>query len=158
MVLAVLVLDANDPLAVVHDDAREPEYSAAYRSYVDSILERVRLVYYGQDRTLIKTGALDSTIGAAMARSESLYPFVGDEFYRTGELRSWRTLDDRSVTFGVAGVFVLIGPLPRAPRTDPPGGVRDASARSPEASAPSVRAESMPAPARSQDPRSVEDR
>jgi hypothetical protein len=103
-VLAVLVLDANDPLAVVHDDAREPQYSAAYRSYVDSIIDRVRLVYYGQDRTLLKTGALDSTIEAALARSGSLYPFVGEEFYRTGELRNWRTLDDRSVTFGVAGV------------------------------------------------------
>jgi hypothetical protein len=102
--LAVLVLDANDPLAVVHDDAREPEYSTAYRSYVDSILDRVRLVYYGQDRRLLETGALDSTIEAALARSSSLYPFVGEEFYRTGELRSWRSLDDRSVTFGVAGV------------------------------------------------------
>ena len=27
--LAVFVLDANDPLAVVHDDSREAEYSAA---------------------------------------------------------------------------------------------------------------------------------
>ena len=103
-VLAVLVLDANDPLAVAHDDSREAEYSAAYRSYVDSILERVRLVYYGQDHALIIGGAFNNTIAAAMARSESLYPFVGAEFYRTGELRNWRTLDDRSVTFGVAGV------------------------------------------------------
>ena len=63
-----------------------------------------RLVFYGQDRTLLQSGALDSTIEAALARSNSLYPFVGEEFYRTGELRNWRTLDDRSVTFGVAGV------------------------------------------------------
>ena len=103
-VLAVLVLDANDPLAVVHDDAREAEYSKAYRTYVDSILERVRLVYYGQDRTLISGGRYDATLAAALDRSNSLYPFVGDEFYRTGELRDWRNLDDRSVTFGVAGV------------------------------------------------------
>jgi hypothetical protein len=103
-VLAVLVLDANDPLAVIHDDEREAEYSNAYRSYVDSILDRLRLVYYGQDRTLIKNGALEPTIHAALTRSGSLYPFVGEEFYRTGELRDWRTLDDRSVTFGVAGV------------------------------------------------------
>jgi hypothetical protein len=103
-VLAVLVLDANDPLAVVHDDAREAEYSKAYRTYVDSILERVRLVYYGQDRTLISGGRYDATLAAALDRSNSLYPFVGDEFYRTGELRDWRSLDDRSVTFGVAGV------------------------------------------------------
>jgi hypothetical protein len=103
-VLSVLVLDANDPLAVVHEDDREPQYSQAYRSYVDSILERVRLVYYGHDRTLIKGGAYDVTVAAALARSNSLYPFVGEEFYRTGELRDWRTLDDRSVTFGVAGV------------------------------------------------------
>ena len=103
-VLAVLVLDVNDPLAVVHDDSREAQYSAAYRSYVDSILERVRLVYYGQDHALIKGGSFTNTVAAALARSESLYPFVGEEFYRTGELRNWRTLDDRSVTFGVAGV------------------------------------------------------
>lgn len=103
-VLAVLVLDANDPLAVVHDDSREPLYSASYRNYVDSILERVRLVYYGQDRALIAGGAFDHTVAAALARSETLYPFVGEEFYRTGELRNWRALDDRSVTFGVAGV------------------------------------------------------
>ncbi len=103
-VLAVLVLDANDPLAVVHDDERETEYSAAYRSYVDSILDRVRLVYYGQDRALIVGGAIEDTVAAALDRSSSLYPFVGEEFYRTGRLRDWRTLDDRSVTFGVAGV------------------------------------------------------
>jgi hypothetical protein len=103
-VLAVLVLDANDPLAVVHDDRREAEYSNAYRHYVDSILERVRLVYYGQDHDLIAGGAHGATVDAALARSGSLYPFVGEEFYRTGELRDWRTLDDRSVTFGVAGV------------------------------------------------------
>ena len=103
-VLAVLVLDANDPLAVVHDDTREAEYSAAYRNYVDSILGRVRLVYYGQDRALIAGGSFNKTVAAAMERSESLYPFVGEEFYRTGELRDWRELDDRSVTFGVAGV------------------------------------------------------
>lgn len=103
-VLAVLVLDANDPLAVVHDDEREAEYSNGYRSYVDSILSRVRLVYYGQDRALVTGGAVDSTVAAALARSDSLYPFVGEEFYRTGQLRDWRNLDDRSVTFGVAGV------------------------------------------------------
>jgi hypothetical protein len=102
--LAVLVLDANDPLAVMHEDAREAEYSAAYRSYVDAILDRLRLVYYGQDRTLIEGGTVNETVSAALARSGSLYPFVGEEFYRTGELRDWRTLDDRSVTFGVAGV------------------------------------------------------
>jgi hypothetical protein len=103
-VLAVMVLDANDPLAVVHDDHREAAYSKAYREYVDSILERVRLVYYGQDRDLVNGGAYRATVEAALARSGSLYPFVGEEFYRTGELRDWRTFDDRSVTFGVAGV------------------------------------------------------
>lgn len=108
-VLAVLVLDANDPLAVVHDDEREVEYSDAYRTYVDSILSRVRIVYYGQDRALITAGAVDSTVEAALARSNSLYPFVGEEFYRTGQLRDWRTLDDRSVTFGVAGVSLSRG-------------------------------------------------
>ena len=102
--LAVLTLDANDPLAVVHDDPREWAYSAAYQGYVDSILNRVRLVYYGQDRDLIMSGAVEAAIDEALGRSGALYPFVGQEFYRTGEIRDWRSLDDRSVTFGVAGV------------------------------------------------------
>lgn len=103
-VLAVLVLDANDPLAVAHDDDREAQYAAAYQSYVDSVLGRVRLVYYGQERELVEGGAIAATIDTALARSTALYPFVGQEFYRTGSLRDWRTLDDRAVTFGVAGV------------------------------------------------------
>jgi hypothetical protein len=103
-VLAVLVLDANDPLAVAHDDEREAAYSEAYRNYVDAILGRLRLVYYGQDGQLIVAGRVGDTVTAALDRSASLYPFVGEEFYRTGVLRDWRTLDDRSVAFGVAGV------------------------------------------------------
>ena len=103
-VMAVLVLDANDPLAVVHTDEREASYSGAYQRYVESVLDRVRLVYYGQDRELIYKGAVGAAIDSAFERSDALYPFVGDEFYRTGELREWRSLDDRAVTFGVAGV------------------------------------------------------
>ena len=103
-VLAVLVLDLNDPLAAIHDDPREASYATAYQSYVNSILQKVRLVYYGQNHDLIFGGAITATIDSALVRSGSLYPFIGEEFYRTGELRDWRVLDDRSVTFGVAGV------------------------------------------------------
>lgn len=103
-VLAVLVLDVNDPLAAIHDDPLEASYSAAYQSYVTSILDKLRLVYYGQNHDLIYDGAVAATIDSAFVRSGSLYPFIGEEFYRTGELRDWRVLDDRSVTFGVAGV------------------------------------------------------
>jgi hypothetical protein len=107
--LAVLVLDANDPLAVGHDDEREASYSAAYQRYVDSILGRVKLVYYGQDHDLVHRGRVNDTVDVAVARSLNLYPFVGQEFYRTGELREWRSLDDRAVTFGVAGVALSRG-------------------------------------------------
>ncbi len=99
-----VTLDANDPLAVVHDDPREAAYSAAYQGYVDSILDRIRLVYYGQNHDLIMSGAVDAAIEEALDRSGTLYPFVGQGFYRTGEIRDWRSLDDRSVAFGVAGV------------------------------------------------------
>jgi hypothetical protein len=108
-VLAVLVLDANDPLAVVHDDPRESSYAASYQAYVDSSLNRLRLVFYGQSRDLITRGRIDQTVQAAFGRSNSLYPFVGQEFFRTGELRDWRSLDDRAVTFGVAGVALSRG-------------------------------------------------
>ncbi len=102
-VLAVCVADANDPLAVSDADPREPTYGDAYRRYVDSILGRVRLVYYGRDAGLLG-GRLGATLTAAVQRSRNLYPYVGQEFYRTGQLRDWRSFDDRSVAFGVAGV------------------------------------------------------
>lgn len=102
-VLAVRVLDANDPLAVVHDDSLEPTYAAAYQSYVDEVRDRLRLVYYGQNRRLIYGGRVDASVENILQRSRVFYPFLGAEFYRTGSLRSWRELDDRSVAFGVAG-------------------------------------------------------
>ncbi len=103
-VLAVRVADANDPLAVAHDDALEPSYAGHYQAFVDSVRPRLRLVYYGQDRDLVHGHRVDGAIAAIIDRSRSLYPFLGDEFYRTGRLRSWSEIDDRSVAFGVAGV------------------------------------------------------
>jgi len=108
-VLAVRVIDANDPLAVVHDDPREIRYSQAYQAYVDSVLGRVRLVYYGRDDGLALDGDLGGVVEGAFERGRELYPFVGEEFYRTGSLRSWKVFDDRSVAFGVAGVALSRG-------------------------------------------------
>jgi hypothetical protein len=108
-VLAVRVLDANDPLAAAHNDSLEPTYAAAYQAYVDSARPRLRLVYYGMDRQLVYGRRVDGSIGGIIERSRSLYPFLGEEFYRTGSLRSWRELDDRSVAFGVAGVSLSRG-------------------------------------------------
>ncbi len=103
-VLAVRVIDANDPLAVVHNDPREVRYAQGYQQYVDSILGRVRLVYYGPNSELANSGDFGAVIELAFERARELYPFVGEEFYRTGRLRNWKTFDDQSVTFGVAGV------------------------------------------------------
>lgn len=108
-VLAVRVLDANDPLAVAHDDSLEPTYAGSYQAYVDSIRSRLRLVYYGQDHQLVYRGRVGDSIRTTLDRTRALYPFVGEEFYRTGSLRSWSELDDRSVAFGVAGVSLSRG-------------------------------------------------
>lgn len=108
-VLAVRVIDANDPLAVVHDDPREARYAQAYQTYVDSVLGRIRLVYYGRDQDLAQRDDLGRMVDLAFERSRELYPFVGEEFFRRGSLCSWRVLDDRSVTFGVAGVALSRG-------------------------------------------------
>lgn len=108
-VLAAWVMRANDPLAVGNSDSREVRYSQAYRRYVDQALPRVRLVYYGQDRALVTERRLGPSVEATLQRAHSLYPFVGEEFYRTGSLRDWRTFDDRSVAFGVAAVSLSHG-------------------------------------------------
>jgi hypothetical protein len=103
-VLAVRVLDASDPLAVQHWDPREPRYAAAYMEYVDTLHDRMRLVYYGQDPGLIYDRDVEGAVTQVMSRTGELYPRVGEEFFRTGQLRDWRTLDDRSVAFGVAAI------------------------------------------------------
>lgn len=108
-VLSVRVLDANDPLAAAHDDLLEPTYAGAYQTYVDSVRDRLRLVYYGQDRQLIEGKKVRASVVTILDRSRSLYPFLGAEFYRTGSLRTWREIDDRSVAFGVAGVSLSRG-------------------------------------------------
>jgi hypothetical protein len=108
-VLAVRVLDANDPLAVAHDDPREPMYAEAYQSYVDSMIGRVRLVYYGEDADLVRNHRVMNVVGGIFDRSRQLYPFVGDEFFRSGELRNWHSFDDRSVAFGVAAISLSRG-------------------------------------------------
>ncbi len=108
-VLAVYVLDANDPLAAAHSDPREPQYSGGYQRYVNTILYRVRLVYYGQDRGLVRDARVQETVGGMLDRSRGLYPFVGSEFFRTGTLQDWRKFDDLSVAFGVAGISLSRG-------------------------------------------------
>lgn len=108
-VLAVRVLDASDPLAVAHDDPREPGYASAYQAYVDSVRVRLRLVYYGQDSDLVLGRNLSAAVSGTIERSRSLYPRVGDEFFRTGALRDWRSFDDRSVAFGVAAISLSRG-------------------------------------------------
>lgn len=109
-VLAVRVLDANDPLAVSHGDNREPSYGRAYEEYVNSILDRLRIVYYSEGSHLsVRETGVDRFVAGVMSRSRELYPLIGEEFYRTGKLRNWRVLDDRSVTFGVAGVALSHG-------------------------------------------------
>ena len=102
--LAVLVCDANDPLAVSDADRAEARYAAEWLHYGGSVLGRVRLVYYGQDRRLVESGDLNTFVQGIFGRSRELYPFVGEEFLRGGDLRGWRQIDDRSVAFGVAGV------------------------------------------------------
>ena len=108
-VLAVRVLDVNDPLAVRHDDPREPRYAGDYARYVDSVRGRVRLVYYGQDDAAIRGGRSHEVADRALARSRGLYPVVGAEFFRSGTFRDWHSFDDRSVAFGVAGVALSRG-------------------------------------------------
>jgi hypothetical protein len=108
-VLAVRVLDANDPLATTHDDHLEPTYASSYQAFVDAARSRLRLVYYGQNGSLVHDRRVAESIDEILERSRALYPFLGEEFYRTGGLRSWQELDDRSVAFGVAGVSLSRG-------------------------------------------------
>ncbi len=138
-VLATRTCAANDPLAVSDGDPMEPRYAAAWEAYVISALPRLRLVYYGPSELLLEREDPRAFVAAVLARSRRLYPYVGQELVRDGRVRDWRTVDDRSVAFGTAGValshaltdlanlatyvWVRGGGLPPTPRPTPRGHV-----------------------------------
>jgi hypothetical protein len=97
------IVVAGDPLASCRD-SRLPTYAADYAKYADALYDRLPRVYYGIDQAAFRGDGLSSIVRDARGRGSRLAPFIGEEYYRSGRLRSSSDFDDLAVTFGVASI------------------------------------------------------
>ncbi|HEX2122948.1 MAG TPA: hypothetical protein VHL59_15050 [Thermoanaerobaculia bacterium] len=98
--LAHLVADANNPFHVANDDERLAASHNDYEQYFERRLAKFPTVFYGLDPQFRLTAYLDKTF----ARTAKFYPLVREEYFRSGELRTSASFDDRSTAFGVASI------------------------------------------------------
>jgi len=103
-VVSHYMADADNPLNTSESDPKEGNYFANYLFYAQSAEPRFDVVFYGIDRSLTSSRAVDSLVARALARGRTLYPLVGLEYRRIGFLDGKRYFDDKSTAFGVAAV------------------------------------------------------
>ena len=104
--LAHLIADLNAPFLTAQPNDR---HAQAFALYVPSAAPRIPLVFYGLERPVVSGAA--SGIPAMLASSrrrdaEVLADYVREDLDRVGGPASWRSLDDRSSSFGTASLFL----------------------------------------------------
>jgi len=104
-VLAHFAVDLNAPFSGAEDgDA----YAQSFASYVPSAAPRIPFVFYGQERATIRGTAAKLPGAMALRHGEVdlLELIVREDLDRIGGPRAWRSLDDRSSTFGTASLLL----------------------------------------------------
>jgi hypothetical protein len=101
--LAHLTLDLEGPFA---GDGGQDADGQAFAAYLRSCSPRVPIVFYGREglRLTASETALEPYLVDQRQRAEALRPLVRADFGRIGGPAAWRTLDDRSTTFGAASL------------------------------------------------------
>ncbi|MFQ5876578.1 MAG: hypothetical protein ACE5JH_02635 [Acidobacteriota bacterium] len=102
--LAHLVADAAFPLNVSDADPREPLYREAYRSYIESVLDKIPFVLDRGGSEALEAGDVQAFIMESVRRAEASYPLIGPAFDDDGTPRTRAALDERSVPFGIASL------------------------------------------------------
>lgn len=103
-VVAHYLAEANNPLATSNRDREEPRYGADYGRYLESAQGRFQVVFYGFRRGFDSPKSLATMLAETLARSRSLYPFVGREYRRIGFGAGSGRFDDRSTAYGVGAI------------------------------------------------------
>jgi hypothetical protein len=103
-VVSHYVADANNPLNTSASDALEGRYFADFAGYMESVEPRLQTIFYGLDARLHGPTELERFVAETLERGRALYPLVGQEYRRIGQLPGWRHFDDRSTAFGIAAV------------------------------------------------------
>ncbi|MGE5236091.1 MAG: hypothetical protein ACM3O7_07075 [Acidobacteriota bacterium] len=103
--LAHFTTDLDSPLDVSR--TADPKVQA-FAAYAASVATRIPVVFYGQDRALIRasTTELPAVLRARRRQVAALDLLVRDDLDRAGGPAAWRALDDRSTSFGAASLVL----------------------------------------------------
>ncbi|MEO8277059.1 MAG: hypothetical protein ABI639_12670 [Thermoanaerobaculia bacterium] len=98
------VADANLPLNAANSDSGEGRYFRDFLEYAESARPRFAVVFYGLGSDWTSTRDVESWMRTTLARGRKLYPAIGNEYRRIGEIAGQADFDDRSTAFAVAAV------------------------------------------------------
>jgi hypothetical protein len=101
--VAHFVADANNPLNTAQEP-REARYFADYLYYMASAQPRFAPVFYGVNHRLDRAPDLGPLAAEALGRGRALYPLVGKEYQRVGQVSGRDLFDDKSTAFGIAAL------------------------------------------------------
>jgi len=104
-VLAHMVVDVGSPFL---DSPGSESHGQAFAAFAHSRGPRIPFVFYGQSRALINGPAtgIERLIEVRRREAAPLLLIIRDDMNRAGGPPGWRSLDDRSSTFGAASVVV----------------------------------------------------
>ncbi len=103
-VISHYAAEANNPLAASDGDRTEARYANDYARYVESILPRCPLIFYGKPPDLLDERGAERLIDRALERSRALYPTIASEYRRIEYASGRLSFDDRSTAFGVSSL------------------------------------------------------
>ena len=103
-VISHYAAEANNPLAAADEDRAESRYAHDYARYVESILPRCPLIFYGNPTDLLDPRGAERLVDRALARSRKLYPTLASEYQRIEYGSGRLNFDDRSTAFGLSSI------------------------------------------------------
>jgi len=98
------VADANLPLNTSNSDPREARYFRDFLEYADAARPRFAVVFYGLGPEWQSARGVQAWTRSTLARGRKLYPAIGEEYRRIGEIAGLADFDDRSTAFAVAAL------------------------------------------------------
>ena len=102
--LAHYVSDLNDPLLLVDQDAREPQYRRDFAIFTEKNIEKFPWIFHGHEDSLLKQDQLQGYLHKIASRAAQQYSLLGESYFPNGRLVSSDTFDWKSLPFGIASL------------------------------------------------------
>lgn len=98
------IADANLPLNTSNSDPHEARYFRDFLEYADAARRRFAIVFYGLGPEWRSPRDVQTWTRSTLERGRTLYPAIGEEYRRIGEVAGLAEFDDRSTAFAVAAL------------------------------------------------------